>query len=362
MLLYRWVRVCRLARLQLLPAMGFMAVLAACSGEAPPASEAAARPVRVYQVVPVASETERRFIGRVAEGNLVDLGFEIEGTLLSLPLGEGSAVAAGATLAQLDPRNSELALARARAEHDGAQKALVRLEALLAQGMASQAQYDDAHTRAELSRVQLDTAQKRLQDATLQAPFDGQIVRHWVEPYTPITRLQPVLQLRSTHSVEIEIDVPEHYVARWDLTSPPAAWVVFDHQPGVQHALQWREYAAHAHPETQTFAMTLALTELPDSTLLPGMTATVLVADSSEQRDPVFPIPIGALQADAQGQPYVWVVQGQPTQVMRRAVEVTVADSGWANVYAGLAAGEQVIAAGGAWLHEGMPVRILAGD
>ncbi len=362
MLLYRWVQVCRLARLQLLPAMAVLAVLTACSGEAPPASEAAARPVRIYQVVPVAREMERRFIGRVAEGNLVDLGFEIEGTLLSLPFGEGSGVTAGATVAQLDPRNSELALARARAEHGGAQKALVRLEALLAQGMASQAQYDDAHTRAELSRVQLDSAKKRLQDATLQAPFDGQIVRHWVEPHTPITRLQPVLQLRSTHSVEIEIDVPEHYVARWDLTSPPAAWVVFDHQPGVRHALQWREYAARAHPETQTFAMTLALTELPNSTLLPGMTATVVVADSSEQRDPVFPIPIEALQADAQDQPYVWVVQGQPKQVMRRAVEVTVAEPGWANVVAGLAAGEQVIAAGGAWLYEGMPVRIPAGD
>jgi len=87
MLLYRWVQVCRLARLQLLPAMAVLAVLTACSGEAPPASEAAARPVRIYQVVPVAREMERRFIGRVAEGNLVDLGFEIEGTLLSLPFG-----------------------------------------------------------------------------------------------------------------------------------------------------------------------------------------------------------------------------------------------------------------------------------
>lgn len=369
--LYRRVQVCPLARkvvaalvspVHLGTAIGIMAMLAACGGEAPSAPEQAPRPVRVHWAAPAEISLQRRFVGRVAEANLVDVGFEIEGTLLSLPLKEGSAVTKDTLLAQLDPQNTELVLARAKAEHDGAQKALDRLETLLAQGMASQAQYDEVYTRAEISRVEVGAALKRLRDTSLRAPFDGQIVKHYVEPHTPIKSLQPVLQLRPTNAIELEIDIPERYVARWDMTAPPGAWAIFDHEPGVRRALHWREYAAKAHPQTQTVAMTLVLTDLPESTLLPGMTATVLLEDKSKEDPQALAIPIEALQADAQGEPFVWVVKGQPAHVQRRVVDVAAAEAGWVNVVSGLAVGEQVVSAGGAWLYEGMPVRLLAED
>ena len=59
----------------------------------------------------------------------VDLSFQVGGRILRLDSDEGKAVQAGEILAELDPRDLELTLARARAQAVSAEKALAVLKA-----------------------------------------------------------------------------------------------------------------------------------------------------------------------------------------------------------------------------------------
>lgn len=59
----------------------------------------------------------------------VDLSFQVGGRILKLNADEGVVVKAGETVAELDPRDLELASARARAQAESAEKALAVLKA-----------------------------------------------------------------------------------------------------------------------------------------------------------------------------------------------------------------------------------------
>jgi HlyD family secretion protein len=111
----------------------------------------------------------------------VDLSFQVPGRILRLDTDEGRAVAVGDLLAVLDPRDYELALARARAQAASAEKALAVLksgsraqEVRAGEAALRQAQADLQFARSQQQRTaklvaehflppqQLDTANDQL--------------------------------------------------------------------------------------------------------------------------------------------------------------------------------------------------------
>ena len=116
-------------------------------------------------------------MGKVAAAHTVDLGFEIDGKLQTLPVREGEVVTDGQILARLDPERFDLALESARADHELAEKTLSRIESLRASGTVSQAELDEAMARAKLTGLAVKAAQKDLFDTVLRAPFDGRVTK-----------------------------------------------------------------------------------------------------------------------------------------------------------------------------------------
>ncbi|HVO88576.1 MAG TPA: efflux RND transporter periplasmic adaptor subunit [Casimicrobiaceae bacterium] len=115
----------------------------------------------------------------------VDLSFQVSGRIQRLDTDEGKAVAEGEVLAELDPRDLELALARARAQADSADKALALLKAgsrtqdiRAAEAAVRQAEADLSLARVQQQRMtqlvaehfappqQLDSANDQLEVAT----------------------------------------------------------------------------------------------------------------------------------------------------------------------------------------------------
>jgi HlyD family secretion protein len=115
----------------------------------------------------------------------VDLSFQVSGRILRLNTDEGRTVAPGAELAILDPRDYELALARARAQAASTEKALSALKAgsrvqdvRAAEATLRQAEADLRFARTQQERTaklvadhfsppqQLDTANDQVEVAT----------------------------------------------------------------------------------------------------------------------------------------------------------------------------------------------------
>jgi HlyD family secretion protein len=118
------------------------------------------------------------------DAHQVDVSFQVAGRISRLNTDEGRRVKQGEIVAEIDPRDYELALARARAQADAAQKALAVLKAgtrpqdiRAAQAAVAQAEADLRLAQAQLRRMtelvakhfvseqQLDTARNQAEVA-----------------------------------------------------------------------------------------------------------------------------------------------------------------------------------------------------
>ena len=335
-----------------------IAGLSGCGADSTVEASPAVRPARLITVGAGDHSAPSQFVGKVAPAHTVELGFEIDGTLQRLPLPEGSLVKAGDIIAQLDPERFELALESARADHELAEKTLSRVESLKASGTVSQAELDEAVARAKLTGLAVETAQTDLDDTLLRAPFAGQLTKRLAENFSPVARLSPVIRLAPVERIEVVIGVPEQLMARLNPASLSKAAVRFTADPDRLFEAQWLGYEAEASRDTQTYDVRFSLTDTPPWPVLPGMTATVLLSMATSS-DTVIQLPLSAMQSDAAGNFFVWTVERETSQVTKRPVEVGVPGREKVPVLAGLQLGEQVVAAGGAWLYDGMRVRPL---
>jgi RND family efflux transporter MFP subunit len=267
-------------------------------------------------------------------------------------------VQAGNVIAQLNPERFELALESARADHELAEKSLSRVESLRVSGTVSQAELDEAEARAKLTGLAVETAQKDLDDTVLRAPFAGQLTKRLAENFSPVARLSPVIRLAPVERIEVVIGVPEQLMARLNPANLSSAAVRFTADPERLFEAQWLDYEAEANRDTQTYDVRFSLTETPPWPALPGMTATVLLSIANPS-DAVIELPLSAVQSDAAGNFFVWTVGRDTSQVTKRPIEVGLPSRKQVPVLSGLELGEQVVAAGGAWLYEGMQVRPL---
>ena len=332
--------------------------LAGCGADSVVETSAAVRPARLITVGSGDHSAPSQFVGKVAPAHTVELGFEIDGTLQRLPLPEGALVQAGDVIAQLDPERFELALRSARADHELAEKTLSRVESLKASGTVSQAELDEAVARAKLTGLAVETAQKNLDDTILRAPFAGQLIKRLSENFSPVARLSPVIRLAPVERIEVVIGVPEQLMARLNPASLSRAAVRFTADPDRLFEAQWLDYEAEASRDTQTYDVRFSLTETPPWPVLPGMTATVLLSMVTTGSSTIQ-LPLSAVQSDSAGNFFVWTVERDTSQVTKRPIELGVPSRKQVPVLSGLEIGEQVVAAGGAWLYEGMQVRPL---
>lgn len=227
-----------LATLALLPAIA----LAQPGGGPPPAlvKVDAARMERV--------ESRREVTGEVRAVKQAALAAEEPGLVVKLEAEVGDWVEAGQVLAQLDPSLRALDVGRRKAERRRAeamvaerealvQKAnrdLKRLQELKSSAGASQNEVDDAQTQvtsdearllnavafAESARSELQTAEQRLADLTIKAPFAGSVVRKHIEVGEWVSEGDAVIGLVAVDSVDAYLDVPERFIA--PLSSPGA--------------------------------------------------------------------------------------------------------------------------------------------
>ena len=335
-----------------------IAGLSGCGADSTVETSPAVRPARLITVGAGDHSAPSQFVGKVASAHTVELGFEIDGTLQQVPLREGALVQAGDIIAQLDPERFELALESAHADHELAEKTLSRVESLKASGTVSQAELDEAVARAKLTRLVVETAQKDLDDTVLRAPFAGQLTKRLVENFSPVARLSPVIRLAPVERIEVVIGVPEQLMARLNPATLSKAAVRFTADSDRLFEAQWLDYEAEASRDTQACDVRFSLIDTPPWPVLPGMTATVLLSMATPD-DSVIQLPLSAVQSDAAGNFFVWTVERDSSVVAKRPIAVGVPSRKHVPVLSGLEIGEQVVAAGGAWLYDGMQVRPL---
>ena len=101
-------------------------------------------------------EPKHHFLyARVQNSNTVDLKFEVSGELTDVPIFEGQKLKRGATIAELDARDYELALDYAKSEYALASQTLSRMLALYELGTLPISKLDASKTREKLLGIKV---------------------------------------------------------------------------------------------------------------------------------------------------------------------------------------------------------------
>ncbi|MBQ4810572.1 efflux RND transporter periplasmic adaptor subunit [Pseudoalteromonas luteoviolacea] len=283
--------------------------------------------------------------------------FQVSGQVDEINLQEGEEVKQGQLLAKLDQRDYTNALVSAQADYRQAESDYQRAANLIDQNAIAKSLLDQRLAHRNKAKSALDSAQKRLEDSTLRAPYDAIVAKVHIEKHENVAPQQPIVTLLSSTGSHAVVHVPASLVIKSETEMPVRVSLELDAAPGIEIETTMFEAAAKANPSTQTFEVRYAFQPPEDLVVLPGMTGTLKgeFNTSNTIDSDVFSIPLSAVISEA-GETFVWVVDMTSMTVTRRNISVTPQSEDKVSV-TGISKGDILVAAGGHYLFEGATVR-----
>ncbi len=313
--------------------------------------------------------------GEVSAATRVEVLAEVAGRVISIHprLAAGGRLKAGATIAQIDPRDYQLAVESARAviasvetrlEQEHAEAAAARAEwqdidpestppaLLVREPQIRQLEAEKAAAAAQLARAELDLERTRL-----SVPFDAVVQAENVDPGQSLSRGRTVATLYGTRAVEVRVPLDDAELRWFELPSR-------DHKPQVLvradfagEQRTWQGFVdrleGEIDPQTRQVHVVVRV-EGPFETqppLLPGMFVDVAV--EGKQLEGVFKIPRFALRPGD----IVWAIEGETLRT--RTCDVVRTDRQFAYIRSEAATELSIITSTLDGVTDGMTVRVM---
>lgn len=350
----------------LAPLLVATAVLASCQKEEVVEVEPPPRPIKIFRLTGNLGATRPDYPGRIKAARVVELAFEVEGRIIDWNVEEGQVVKKGQILSRLDARDYQAKAEAARARLQLAEAEYRRESKLFASGSGTQRDLDVATRSRDVSRADLRIAQKALEETKLRALFDGVIARKLVTDFRNVAAREPVLLLQDESVMEVVVDVPERDLAgqrddidmdEWNEKAKPV--VELSALPGQKFPVKLTELATAADPATRTFRATFSMAKPDRIAVLAGMTAKLSLTGLVTTGPDEFLVPVGAVVADSEAKPFVWVVDEESMTVSKEPVTVGAITGDRIVVKDGLRGGQAIAMSGVHLLTEGMKVTEL---
>ena len=294
------------------------------------------------------------------------LGFRVAGKIVQRQAELGQHVKAGQVLAQLDPRDYQLAadaaraqLAAATTQRDLAAADFKRYQALKDQNFISGAELERRDASLKAAQATLDQARAQLSSqgnqaayTTLVADVSGVVTGVDAEPGQVVAAGTPVVRIAQDGPRDVVFAVPEDKVA---LMAPRSDVAVRGWAGGATLAGKVREVAASADAATRTYQVKVAI----EGADVPPLGSTVYVKPQvlSHAGTPAIKLPTSALRQEGQ-QTAVWLYDAATSTVKSQVVQIATADGNEAVVAGGLTPGMQVVATGVHVLSPGQKVLV----
>lgn len=358
------------------------ALLVACGkkGGPPPQQSVEVAVVTVKaQSVPIT----RELVGRLSATRSADVRARVAGVLQKRLYKEGSTVAAGQPLFQIDPAplraslaGAEASLAQAQAAATNAAVTAKRNRELAPGGLVSRSALDDSEaaersTAAQVlqAKAAVATARINLGYATVTSPISGRSGQQRVTEgalvgqgeatlLTTVEQIDPIYVNFDQPAAEIERLRRQQAAGTVKLVDGNSARVTVLFQDGTPYpqegTLDFSDFSVN--PTTGALAFR-AVVPNAERRLLPGMYVNLRLTLGELSR--AFLVPQAGLQRDAKG-PFVKVV-GADGKVVQKRVESDLAVGGNWIVTSGLTDGDQLIVSNFAKARPGIVVKVASG-
>ena len=347
--------------------LGLLATLATLGcgqGEGPTASSPAPRPavvVATSTLAPTLALESFEVSGGLEPWRRVDLASKLLARVDTLTVREGDRVSAGQTLAELEKRDldaavaqAEAAVAMAEAELENATAQHQRMTTLRERGSVTAKNLEDATAHflsagaaLDLARANLEAAQVAVGYAKVVAPFDGWLVKRHIEAGDMATPGRPLLTVEDLSRMKVRLAVPESRALDLEAGTPTTVEIL-----GNEIAAVIDRVVPAGDPASRSFEVQVVL-DNPDGRLKSGLFARARLA-AGERRLLAVPVSAVVHRGQLDG---VFVVSDDRARL--RWVEVGQRlDAGepLLEIVAGLSEGEQIVLSPPGSLRDGDPV------
>jgi len=331
------------------------ALLASCGPAKAPPTEPA---IAVVETAAVATAADRGLLlsGTLARRREMTLSFRTAGVITDLVVDAGDTVAAGQSLARIDPTGVEARRTQVEADLERVRRDLRRDETLFTQGYVSQQRIDDRRSALKSAQAAYDSAVFDRRWASLSAPAGGVVLERLAQRGEVVQPGQAVLRIADLASpLVLRVPVADRDLVR--IADGQPVEITVDGLPGETLIGRVVKVGQAASPRTGAVVVEVEAPSRPN--MRSGLTAKARFGPLPGGTGPAAPVAVLSVPAEAileaQGdQAFVFRLQGD--RVRRVAVRFHGFDGDFARV-SGLAPTDRVVTAGAGFVSDGERVR-----
>lgn len=277
-----------------------MSALTSCSGKE---QTQQTPPVRVKTVVAatVPVTNTNTYSGTITENMGTVLSFKVPGTLKTLYVSEGTKVAKGQLIGELDAQSLKNMYDISLASLATAQDTYDRMAKLHAAGTITDMKWVEIENALSAAKSSAAIALNNLNDARLYAPFSGYISEKIADIGSTVAPAAPVVKLVKIENVKITISVGENEISKMS----KGAEAMFNVPALGEHTYRCTltDKNVTANPLSRTYEVTFICPN-PEGSLLPGMICRLsLLADNTKE---AITLPVSAVLLDDSNRYFVW--------------------------------------------------------
>lgn len=311
-------------------------------------------------------------LGTVTSANTVTVRSRVSGQLMALHFEEGQQVAAGALLAEIDPRPFDVEvtqakgqLAKDKALLANARQDLARYQGLVKTNLVSRQELDTQtslvkqyEAAVQSDQGALDSAQLQLDYSKITAPASGRVGLRQVDIGNYITSTDNLLVLTQTHPIDAVFSLPEDSIAtiiKAQKSGQPVVVEAWD-RANQQMLSQGQLLSMDNQIDTTTGTIKLkARFANSDDLLFPNQFVNIRMKVDTLLNAVIAPA--AAVQMGNEGH-FVWLLNDK-NQASKHLISIGIQYGQNVVVNSGLNAGEQVVTDGIDRLTEGMQVDVI---
>jgi RND family efflux transporter MFP subunit len=365
----------------MLPAVLLCMGVSACSHKSAPPKQML--PVHTAVVRNVDVGNAARYSASIVPYSQVDLAFQSSGyvdRVLQVTsagggkrnIDQGDWVKKGTVLAVVSQQNyqdkltqAKAQLAGAQAQHEKDKLSFDRISTLYASQSATKPELDSARAQLDVSAAQVASAQAQISEAqtslaycSLQAPFDGWIVKRSVDAGSFVGPATNGFTIADTRTVKAVFGVPDTSISR--VRAGQTQIITMDALPQIFTG-RVTAISPSADPKSRVFSVEVSIAN-PKNELKSGMIAS-LSLDGAPLPKSVLVVPLSAIVHDPQRANGFAVLtaegDGEIESAQLRPVDLGEVYGDMIGVNSGLKSGERVVSTGATLVKSGDQVRVI---
>jgi membrane fusion protein, multidrug efflux system len=288
-----------------------------------------------------------------SEKNAV-INAETSGIIKSIRVNKGQKVEKGQVLVVLDADLIQKNIEEVETAYELANTLFQRQEKLWKQNIGSEIQYLEAKNRKQSLEQKLTTLRAQRDMAIVKAPFSGIVDEIFPKEGEMASPMAPLLRIINGEKFYVTADVPEGY-----LNSIKTGNEVHAKFPSINKEIRSKidRVGQFINPSNRTFKIQINLDNSAGE-LRPNLLSVMMV--KTFESDSAIVVPSGAIQQDASGVEYVFVVQRNSPATFAKRVNVKTGRSakGATMIESGLNGTEELIIEGARGLKENEKIEI----